>query len=150
MRKQWSRKWKSSRQPRKQRKYRYNAPNHVRHKLLSAHLSKDLRKQFQRRSLPIRKGDEVEITTGSLKKTRGLVDRVDMKKLKVYIEGVKVKKVDGSQVSKPVDPSNVKIIRLNLTDKMRVKVLERKVKAGISETLPQAVQAQPAPLGKQG
>ena len=150
MRKQWSRKWKRSKQPRKQRKYRYNAPNHVRHKLLSAHLSKDLRKQFQRRSLPIRKGDEVEITTGSLKKTRGLVDRVDMKKLKVYIEGVKVKKVDGSQVSKPVDPSNVKIIRLNLTDKMRVKVLERKVKAGISETLPQAVQAQPAPLGKQG
>jgi len=124
--KKWSRKWVSSKQPRKQRKYVYNAPNHIRHKLLSAHLSKELRKQFKRRSLPLRKGDEVEVMNGSFRKTRGLVERVNMKKLKVYVEGVKVKKVDGSQVSRPLRPSNLKIVKLNLTDKLRIKVLERK------------------------
>ena len=128
MKKEWSRKWVSSKQPRKQRKYVYNAPNHIRHKLLSAHLSKELRKQFGRRSLPLRKGDEVEVMNGTLRKTRGLVERINMKKLKVYVEGIKVKKVDGSQVSRPIQPSNLKITKLNPTDKMRVKVLERKGK----------------------
>ena len=126
MKKQWSKKWVSSKQPRKQRKYRYNAPNHVRHKLLSAHLSKELRKQFNKRSIPLRKGDEVEVMVGTFKKTKGLVERVDMKNLKVYIEGVKVKKVDGSQVSKSINPSNLKITKLNLSDKMRARVFERK------------------------
>ncbi len=126
MKKQWSRKWVASKQPRKQRKYRYNAPNHVRHKLLSAHLSKELKKQYGKRSIPVRKGDEVEIMKGSSRKTRGLVERVDMKKLKIYIEGVKAKKVDGSQISKPIDPSNLKIIKLNMSDKMRIRVFERK------------------------
>jgi len=140
MKKEWSREWKRSKQPRKQRKYRYNAPNHVKHKLLSAHLSKELRKQIKKRSIPLRKGDEVEIMVGTFKKTKGIVERVDLKKLMVYIEGVKVKKVDGSQVSKPVDPSNLKILKLNLSDKMRVRVFERK---GIK------AQIEPAPVKKE-
>ncbi len=145
MKKEWSRKWVSSKQPRKQRKYVYNAPNHIRHKLLSAHLSKELRKQFGRRSLPIKKGDEVEIMTGSLRKTKGLVERVDMKKLKVYVEGVKVKKVDGSQVSRSLQPSNLKITKLNLSDKMRIKVLERKGKKFEVEPAPKPAAQKPLP-----
>lgn len=125
MEKEWSNKWVSSKQPRKQRKFRHNAPNHVRHKLLSAHLSKELRKQFGKRSIPVRKGDEVIVMAGSSKKAKGLVERIDLKKLKVYIEGIKAKKVDGSQVSKPLDPSNLKIVKLNLSDKMRAAVFER-------------------------
>lgn len=138
MKNEWSRKWVSSRQPRKQRKYVYNAPNHIRHKLLSAHLSKDLRKQFGRRSLPLRKGDEVEVMVGSLRKTKGLVERVDLKRLKVYVEGVKVKKVDGSQIAKPLHPSNLKIVKLNLGDKMRVAILQRKGR--VAEVAPPAPQ----------
>lgn len=140
MKKEWSNKWVRSSQPRKQRKYRHNAPNHVRHKLLSAHLSKELRKQYGKRSIPLRKGDEVEIMNGSHKKAKGLVERVEMKKLKVYVEGVKAKKVDGSQVSKPIDPSNLKITKLNLSDRMRVMVFERSgnkvqaAKSGKTET----------------
>ena len=140
MKKQWSKKWVSSTQPRKQRKYRYNAPNHIRHKFLSAHLSKELRKQFKKRSIPLRKGDEVEVMVGTFRKTRGLVERVDMKRLKVYVEGVKVKKVDGSQVSKSINPSNLKIVKLNLSDKMRVRIFERK---GIK------AQVEPAPIKKE-
>ena len=133
MKKEWSGKWKASKQPRKQRKYRYNAPNHVKHKLLSAHLSKELRKQFKKRSVPLRKGDEVEVMVGKFKKTRGIVERIDMKRLKVHVEGIKVKKVDGSQISKSLNPSNLKIIKLNLSDKMRIRIFERKGVKALAE-----------------
>jgi large subunit ribosomal protein L24 len=124
----WSKHWKSSKQPRKQRKYVYHAPLHVRHKFLSAHLSKELREKFNRRSFPLRKGDEVEVMRGKFKKRTGKVSRVDLKELKVYIDGITRKKVDGSEVQVPFHPSNLKIINLNLEDKKRLKALTRTVK----------------------
>lgn len=131
MKKEWSNKWKSSTQPRKQRKYRCNAPLHVKHKFISANLSKELREKFGKRSLPIRKGDNIEIMRGSSKNIRGIVEKVDLNRCKVYIDTLKTKKVDGSEVSRPIQPSNLKIINLNLDDKGRQKVLNR---AEIRET----------------
>ena len=124
----WSKHWKSSKKPRKQRKYLYHAPLHVRHKFLSAHLSKELREKYNRRSFPVRKGDEVEIMKGKFKKKTGKVSRVDLNKIKVYIEGITMKKVDGSEVQVPIHPSNLKVINLNLDDKKRLKALTRTVK----------------------
>ena len=49
-----------SKQPRKQRKALYNAPAHARGKHLSATLSKDLRADLGKRSLPLRTGDKVD------------------------------------------------------------------------------------------
>ena len=126
MEKEWSRYWKSSKQPRKQRKYVYNAPLHVRRKFVSAHLSEELRKKYERRSFPLRKGDEVEVMRGEFKGRKGKVSKVDLKKLKVYIEGITRKKVDGTEVQVPFDASNLKIIDLNLEDKERVKALMKK------------------------
>lgn len=123
--KHFSIKWNSSKQPRKQRKFRYHAPMHVRRRLIAAHLDKFLRKEYKRRSLPIRKGDEVIITTGKFDGTRGKISRVDMKALKVYIDSVKVKKVSGQEVEAPIDPSNVMITKLNFDDKKRRKFLNR-------------------------
>ena len=125
MEKEWSRYWKSSKQPRKQRKYVYNAPLHVRRKFVSAHLSEELRKKYGRRSFPVRKGDEVEVMRGEFKGKRGKVSKVDLKKLKVYIEGITRKKVDGTEVQVPFNASNLKIIDLNLEDKERVKALTK-------------------------
>ena len=48
MKQKFSTKWNSSRQPRKQRKYLANAPLHLKRVLLSANLSKDLRKRYGR------------------------------------------------------------------------------------------------------
>ena len=67
----WSRQWKSSSNPGKQRKYVYNAPMHIRRKLLTANLSEELRKKHNKRSIPLRKGDEVEIMRGEFKKKKG-------------------------------------------------------------------------------
>lgn len=125
MKSKWSRKWVSSKQPRKQRKFRHNAPLHVRHKFIGAHLALHLRKRYGKRSMPVRKGDEVEVMRGNFKGTKGTVEKVDLKKSKVYLSSVKVKKVDGSEVSKALEPSNLKIISLKLDDKARIKVLNR-------------------------
>lgn len=126
MRKKFSRAWISSKQPRKQRKYRYNAPLHIRHKLISAHLSKKLREEYGRRSFPIRKGDKVRIMRGKYKGMQGTVIKVDLKKLKVYVDCAKRKKASGQEVNVPIDPSNLEIIELNLEDKERIKRLKKK------------------------
>ena len=128
MKKKWSPKWNGSSQPRKQRKYRANAPLHARHKLMAAHLSKELRSQTGKRAIPVRKGDEVRIITGSSKRSTGTVSRIDLKEMKVYVEGITVKKVDGSEVMRALEPSNIMITKLNMDDKMRRKQLERAVK----------------------
>jgi len=115
-----------SKKARKQRKFLYTAPLHIRRKMMSAHLSKELREKYKRRSLPVRKGDEVEIMRGEFKKKRGKVLRVDLKKYKVYVEGITRKRTDGTERLVPIHPSNLMIVNLNLQDKRRVKILERK------------------------
>jgi len=121
----WSKQWKSSKKPGKQRKYRYNAPFHVKRKFLSAHLSKELREKHNRRSFPVRKGDEIEVMRGKFKKKTGKISRVNLKKSKVYIDGITQKKVDGTDVQIPIDPSNLRLINLNLEDEKRLKALRR-------------------------
>ena len=123
--KEWSNKWITSKQPRKQRKYRYNAPMHVRQKFISAHLSEVLRKRFGKRSLNLKKGDEVKIMRGKDKGFKGKVERIDLKTSKIYIDGLNVKKVDGSEVLKPINPSNLLITESKMEDKMRQMIIER-------------------------
>ena len=126
MKQEWSGKWVSSRQPRKQRKYVYNAPLHVKRRLLSARLSKDLTARFKKRSVAVRTGDMVMIMRGEHKGHKGKVEEVNVRETKVYVEGLNVKKVDGSNVLRPIHPSNLRIIELKLEDKMRAKMLSRK------------------------
>ncbi|MEM5773327.1 MAG: 50S ribosomal protein L24 [Candidatus Aenigmatarchaeota archaeon] len=117
-----------SKKARKQRKFLFSAPLHVRRKMISAHLSKELKEKYKRRSLPLRKGDEVEVMRGEFKGKKGKISRIDLKKYKVYIEGITRKKTTGAEVQAPIHPSNLRIISLNLDDKERVKAIERKIK----------------------
>jgi large subunit ribosomal protein L24 len=111
----------SSKKPSKQRKSLYQAPLHKRHKLMSAHLSKELRKQMKRRSLPVRKGDEVKVMRGKFKGTVGKISKVDMKRLRVYMENIKRKKVSGEEVSIPINPSKLLIVNAVMEDIKRRK-----------------------------
>jgi large subunit ribosomal protein L24 len=126
MKQQFSTQWLSSKQPRKQRKYIYNAPLHIRHKFLSAHLSKDLRKKYGKRSLPLRKGDEVLVMRGSFKKKKAKITSIDVKNTKVVLEGLQRTKKDGSKVNVYVHPSCLQIQSLDLGDKRRLDALNRK------------------------
>lgn len=114
-----------SKKPRKQRKFLYNAPLHIRRKMISAHLSKELREKYKRRSLPLRKGDEVKVMRGEFKGTIGKIVRIDTKEYKVYIDTVKKKRSIGTEYLVPIHPSNLLITNLNLEDKYRIKMLER-------------------------
>lgn len=48
---------------RKNRKRHFNAPSHIRRKIMSSPLSKELRQKYNVRSMPIRKDDEVQVKT---------------------------------------------------------------------------------------
>ena len=115
-----------SSKPRKQRKFLYTAPLHLRRKILSSHLSKELREKYKRRALSLRKGDEVQVMRGKFKGKTGKVARVNYKKYRIYIEGVTRKRTVGTEAQVSLHPSKLKIINLNLDDKKRQKILERK------------------------
>ncbi len=119
MKKRFSTSWASSSQPRKQRKFRHNAPLHIRHKFLSAGLSKELRKRHGKRSIPIRKGDEVLIMRGTLAGKKAKVDSVSVMSSKVSLEGITRQKKDGSKVQIMFEPSNLQIQSVNMDDKRR-------------------------------
>ena len=110
-----------SKQPRKQRKALYNAPAHARGKHLSATLSKDLRADLGKRSLPVKSGDKVRVLRGDFKGHEGEVLSVDYTSYKVTIEEVTLSKPDGTAVFLPVDPSNLMIIDADTKDDRRIK-----------------------------
>lgn len=128
MKKTFSRKWISSKQPRKQRKYVFNAPLHIRQKMMGARLSEKLSKEFMTRTLPVRKGDKVVVLRGSFRKVTGQVTKVDLSKCRIYIDSVKRKKVSGQEVHVPIHPSNVMITEISRDDKKRQKIIERRKK----------------------
>ncbi len=118
----------SSRQPRKQRSAYFNAPLHVRQKLVSAPLSRELKEKYGVRRLPVRKGDKVRILRGDFKGHEGNVARVDLKRIAIYVDGVTIKKADGTPVFRPIRPSNVMIVEMNLDDEWRKKIIERRAR----------------------
>lgn len=126
MKKQFSKKWKASKQARKQRKYLANLPLHLRHKLMNCSLSKELRKKYGRRSFPVRKNDIVRVMDGSFKGKTGKVNNVNLKKLKLSIEGIQRQKKDGTKVNIYFFPSKLRITELNLDDKERLKSINKK------------------------
>jgi len=95
----------------------------MRKKFVSVNLSKELRKKYSKRNIPLRKEDRVKIMRGRFKKKIGKVLEIKLKTGKIYIEGMQVKKQEGSKVNVPLRASNLQIIELNLDDKKRIKKL---------------------------
>jgi large subunit ribosomal protein L24 len=115
-----------STKPNKQRLAQYKAALHKKHKLLSAHLSKELMQKWKKRSMPVRKGDEVKVMRGSFTGTVGKISEVNMTRMKVYIDTVKRKKSSGEEVHVPINTSNLLITNPVMEDKMRIEVINRK------------------------
>lgn len=100
---------------RKCRKAHFSAPSHLRYKLLSANLSKDLRGKYNVKSLPVRRDDEVTVVRGNYKDSKGRVNTVYRKRWCIYIDKVSETKQNGATIKIPIDPSNVVITKLKLT-----------------------------------
>jgi len=120
MKKIFSKHWTSSKNPSKKRKYLAKAPIHIKKKQLSANLFKELRTKHETRNIELRKGDKVKIMRGKYKGKSGKINEIKIKRLKIYIDGIQVKKLDGSKVNVPLRASNLQIIELNLEDKRRI------------------------------
>lgn len=115
---------------RKSRRAHFGAPSHIRHRIMSASLSKDLRKKYGIRSIPIRKDDEVSVVRGSNKGTRGKIIQVQRKKFAVHIDKLTKTKANGAPFQVGIHPSNVVITKLKEHKDRLSKIT--KISAGIS------------------
>ncbi len=127
--------------PKKQRKANYEAATHTRRKMMSSHLSPELRQKYDIRALPVRKGDVVKIMRGNrprpgrdewnaknaIRGKEGRVTDVFRRDLKIAIEGINIRKADNSEVARKIHPSAVMIVRLDLTDPKRRAKVEAKI-----------------------
>ncbi len=122
--KEFSTHWKSSKKPKKQRKYRAKAPMHIKRKFLSTTLSKELRAKYKIRNIIVRKGDTIKVMKGKFNGKTGKVSEVKTNLMKIYVEGIQKKKQDGSMVNIPFRAPNLQIMDLNTDDKKRFKKLK--------------------------
>ncbi len=117
-----------SKSPRKQRRRIHHSKQNRRGKLVSAHLSpkylEDTKVRYPK-SLPLRAGDTVKVMRGSDRGKEGRVTDVDRRGIRVFVEGVTVAKADGTEVGKPIHPSNLMITKLDMTDPWRRRLIDR-------------------------
>jgi large subunit ribosomal protein L24 len=71
----------------------------------------------------------VRIVRGDFKKMEGEITRVNPKRCVIYVEGASTTKVDGTQVQRPIHPSNVVLLSL-AEDRRRSEALKRRSKVG--------------------
>ncbi|MBT3397473.1 50S ribosomal protein L24 [archaeon] len=121
MKSKFNKSWVASKQPRKQRKYVANAPNHLKRKLMGSPLDKPLREKHGRRTIEVRTGDEVKIMRGKFNGKLGKVGKVDVKNTRIQVDGAQRAKKGGEKVETWFHPSKVKIMGLNLEDSRRMK-----------------------------
>ncbi len=126
--------------PRKQRYRLYNAPLHVKRKGIASHLAENLLLKYDRRSLPVVKGDTVKIMRGNFRGHEDKISKVNVKDQTVEIEGVTLTTAKGTKIAKPIHASTLLITKLNVTDKWR----RRKLESGLSETAKKEIEKEAA------
>jgi len=94
-----------TKRPSKQRSTLVQSSAHRRSKMLSANLSSNLRTSYGRRSVPVRKGDTVKVSRGDHKGFEGKIIRVDREKYRLFIDGIKREKADGTSILVPIHSS---------------------------------------------
>ncbi len=95
--------------------------------MISSHLSDALLNEYNVRAMPVRKGDLVKVLRGNPEffGKECLVTEIFSRDLKIGLEGVNVKKADGSEITRKIDPSNVIIIKFDRSDPRRRDKLDR-------------------------
>jgi len=123
--KKFSKTWISSKNRKKQHKYRKQADWNTKHSMCKVNLVKELREKHKIKNISLRKGDLVKVMTGEFRKKEGKIAKIDLKNCKVYIEALQIGKKEGTKVNVPFDPSNLQIKELYLEDKKRLKINEK-------------------------
>jgi large subunit ribosomal protein L24 len=126
--------------PRKQRYMLYNAPLHKKRKWISSHLAENLLLKYDRRSLPVVKGDTVKVMRGNYRGHEDKISKVNVRDQTVEIEGVTLTNAKGKKIAKPIHASTLLITKLNITDKWR----RQKLESGLSETTKKEIEKEAA------
>ncbi|RNJ25892.1 50S ribosomal protein L24 [Halosegnis longus] len=113
-----------TRQPEKQRSRQRRAPLHEKQKQVRAHLSEDLREEYDQRSVRVNAGDTVEVQRGDYAGEEGEVVNVDLRSTDIHVEDVTQETADGEEVPRPLDASNLVVTDLDLEDDRREARLE--------------------------
>jgi large subunit ribosomal protein L24 len=126
--------------PRKQRYLHYNAPLHKKRKWISSHLAENLLLKYDRRSVPVAKGDMVKVMRGNFRGHEDKISKVNIRDQTVEIEGVTITTAKGTKIAKPIHASNLLITKLNVTDKWR----RQKLESGLAETTKKEIEKEAA------
>ena len=110
--------------PRRQRKALYTASTFERRRRMTVPLSRELRRRFRARSLPVRKGDTVRVLSGSFVGREERVAKVDRRAYAVILDNVTVKSGEDKLKPLPIRTSHLVLTRLNLSDAWRRRVLQ--------------------------
>ena len=110
--------------PRRQRKALYTADLFHRRRRMAVPLSKELRRRYGRRQLPVRKGDTVRILSGSYVGREERVAKVDLQRYSVTLDNVTGKTADAKLKPLPIRPNHLVLTKLNLADPWRRRVLK--------------------------
>ncbi len=115
---------KISSKPRNQRRHLYKGDLHSKKRKLRAHVADELLDKYNVWSVRVHKGDTVKIMRGGYSGHTAKVTSVDTKKRAIFIEKVTSVKADGKETPRPIHPSNLLVMKLDLTDPWRKKKLE--------------------------
>jgi large subunit ribosomal protein L24 len=105
--------------PRRQRRALYTAPTSERRRRMTVALSRELRRRFRRRNVPIRKGDTVRVLSGSFVGREERVARVSRRDYSVTLDNVTLKTAEEKLKPLALRTSHLVITRLNLADPWR-------------------------------
>ncbi|MGH9985610.1 MAG: 50S ribosomal protein L24 [Nitrososphaeraceae archaeon] len=119
-------------------------PKHMTERMLRSPLSRALREKYGRRNVRVIAGDTIKVMRGEYSGIEGKVEKVDMKRGSLAIEGIQREKVRGGNVKVEINSTNVVVTDLDLDDKLRQALIQR-----IHESEKKNLTAKKSGIGKQ-
>lgn len=100
-------------------------PKHLTERKVRSSLSRVLREKCGRRNLRVIAGDTIKVIRGEYSGIEGKVEKVNMRRGSLAIEGIQREKVRGGNVKVEINSTNVVITDLDLDDKYRQALIQR-------------------------
>lgn len=100
-------------------------PKHLTERRLRSPLSRALREKYGRRNVRVIAGDTIKVIRGEYSGIEGKIEKINMKRGSLAIEGIQREKVRGGNVKVEINSTNVIVTDLDLDDKYRQALIQR-------------------------
>ena len=98
---------------------------HLTERRLRSPLSRALREKYGRRNVRVIAGDTIKVIRGEYSGIEGKIEKINMKRGSLAIEGIQREKVRGGNVKVEINSTNVIVTDLDLDDKYRQALIQR-------------------------